>query len=225
MSLLGTGALAIWHNVTDEIRDEFLEWHNREHVPERLGVPGFRCGRRYCALEGQPEYFNLYETENVGVLSSAEYLARLNNPTPWTRRVVPGFRDVARSICRVVGSAGVGQGGVILTQRFAVTPVEAGCVTAEFSERVLPAIASRAGISGAHLCRADEAASAVVTAERSARSTPTLVPAWIVLIEGVGVSAVKSGAEMISTAFADTKQSPAADTAIYRLEICQLSRT
>jgi hypothetical protein len=35
------------------------------------------------------------------VLGGRDYLDRLNAPTQWTKRVVPSFRHVARSICRV----------------------------------------------------------------------------------------------------------------------------
>ena len=59
MSLSGLGAVAIWHDLVPEARDEFYDWHNREHMPERVGIPGFRRGRRYIAAAGGPEFFNL----------------------------------------------------------------------------------------------------------------------------------------------------------------------
>jgi hypothetical protein len=218
MSLSGTGVIAIWHNLQETVRADFYEWHNREHMPERLAVPGFRRGRRYRALQGGPEYFNLYETSDVGVLSSAAYLTRLNAPTAWTRRVVPGFRDVARSLCRVRASLGVGQGGVMLTQRFAVAVAERDCVTARLADDVLPAIAARPGITGAHLCLADEAVSAVATVESVARGTPTLVPTWIILIEGVSAGHVRPAGEGITAALSRTALTVGLDTALYQLE-------
>ena len=92
-----------------EARDDFYEWHNREHMPERVGIPGFRRGRRYVAISGTPEFFNLYEADSPETLSGQDYQNRLNAPTPWTQRVVPSFRNVARSICRVAFTNGVGQ--------------------------------------------------------------------------------------------------------------------
>src|SRR5216110_1060808 len=120
MSLAGTGVVAIWHDLLPEVKDDFYEWHNREHLPERVGIPGFRLGRRYIAAEGAPEFFNLYEADTPEVLGGRDYLDRLNAPTEWTRRVVPSFRNVSRSICRVVYTDGIGQGGLMLTQRFDV---------------------------------------------------------------------------------------------------------
>ena len=67
MSLAGKGVVAIWHDLLPEAKDDFYEWHNREHMPERVGIPGFRRGRRYIAISGAPEFFNLYEAENETV--------------------------------------------------------------------------------------------------------------------------------------------------------------
>ncbi|MBL9209611.1 MAG: hypothetical protein JNL92_04035 [Opitutaceae bacterium] len=218
MSLSGTGVIAIWHNLQDTVRAEFYEWHNREHMPERLAVPGFRRGRRYRALEGGPDYFNLYETADVGVLSSPAYLARLNAPTDWTRRVVPGFRDVARSLCRVRASLSVGLGGVMLTQRFAVADTERERVAARLADDVLPALAARPGITGAHLCLAEEALSSVATVESVARGTPTLVPTWIVLIEGIDAAHVRPAGAGITAGLSGATLTVGLDTALYQLE-------
>ena len=184
MSLAGLGAVCIWHDLLPEARDDFHQWHNREHMPERVGIPGFRRGRRYVAVAGTPEYFNLYEADSPEVLGGQDYLNRLNTPTEWTRRVVPSFRNVSRSICRVVYTDGVGQGGFVLTQRFDVGKRDRPRVAEALRRRLLPSLCDNKGISGAHLCLADESVSKVETAEKKARADTTQVPTWIVLIEG-----------------------------------------
>ncbi|HSV25798.1 MAG TPA: hypothetical protein VLJ17_22580, partial [Xanthobacteraceae bacterium] len=88
MALLGKGLLAIWNGITDSAEAEFVRWHIREHIPERVGLPGFLRGRRYAAHGGHPKYFNFYETETPQTLESAAYRARLNAPTAWTQAVV-----------------------------------------------------------------------------------------------------------------------------------------
>jgi hypothetical protein len=98
MTLLGGGVLAIWNGIADERDGDFLEWHVKEHIPERVGVQGFLRGRRYKALDGDPAYFNFYEVSAPDVLRSAPYLARLNDPTPWTAKVVATFTDTSRTI-------------------------------------------------------------------------------------------------------------------------------
>ena len=94
-------------------------------MPERAGIPGFLRGRRYVAIEGTPEFFNLYETTSAAVLTGADYLGRLNAPTPWTAATVKHFRDVARSLCTVACSYGEGDGGLVATYRYDVAEAAA----------------------------------------------------------------------------------------------------
>jgi hypothetical protein len=219
MSLAGLGVVAIWHDLLPEARDEFYEWHNREHMPERAGIPGFRRGRRYVAIAGAPEFFNLYEADSPEVLGGVDYLSRLDHPTPWTRQVVASFRNVARSIGRVLYSAGVGQGGVMLTWRFDVPEVLTTKVTRALRQHLLPTLADQPGIAGVHLCRTDDAISRIETAEKKARNEGTQIPRWFVLIEGVSEPAVQRAAESLRNAAAGLGWAEAVIVeAIYRLE-------
>jgi hypothetical protein len=186
MSLLGEGAVAIWHDIAPEGRDEFYAWHGEEHMPERIAIPGFLRGRRYAAIRGDLEFFNLYETQDMGVATGPDYLVRLNNPTPWTLAAVKHFRNVARSLCRVAASAGHGQGGLIATWRYDVPDDRAESHAKAMAEKILPTLAARRLVAGAHFLIADEEASAVDTAERKARPEKNRIPAWIVLLEGWG---------------------------------------
>src|SRR5579862_5600972 len=110
MALFGAGAICIWNDITDEMRADFYAWHIGEHIPERVGVRGFRRGRRYvAAAEGaKPEFFTLYEVDGPHILIGQDYRARLDDPTPGTRRVTSGFRNTARALTRVAASLGTG---------------------------------------------------------------------------------------------------------------------
>lgn len=184
MSLAGEGVVAIWNDITAEGRAPFHAWHGREHMPERAGIAGFLRGRRYAAIHGSPEYFTLYETESPQVLSGTDYLNRLNNPTPWTRSTVAHFRNVSRSLCRVAASHGFGQGGLIATWRYDVTEDRAEEHRRLLAHDILPRLADEPGVAGAHLCIADRAASGIETVEKKARVDATLVPGWVVMVEG-----------------------------------------
>ncbi len=190
MSLSGSGVIAIWNDITDEGRANFYEWHDREHIPERIGIPGFLRGRRYIALSGTPEYFTLYEVEDKSVLTGADYLARLNSPTEWTTRSVQHFRNTARSLCDVEVSLGAGSGGFIGTIRFDCEPGQDPKILKTVSEAILPEVAKTAAISAAHICRADESASNVKTAEQRGRAA-NMVPRWVLIVEGATQEAVE----------------------------------
>ena len=118
--LAGEAVIATWNGITPEGRDEFYAWHIQEHIPERVGIPGFRRGRRYVAVtpDTRPEFFTLYETDTMQVLQGVDYANRLNAPTPWTKSATAHFRDTARALARVLASEGPGMGGFLLTVRF-----------------------------------------------------------------------------------------------------------
>ena len=200
MSLAGAAVVAIWNDITDEGRENFYEWHNREHMPERLGIPGFLRGRRYVSRDARPAYFTLYEVRDTAVLASAGYLARLNSPTPWTTDSVRHFRNVARSLCRVEASQGRGSGGWLGTLRFDCDAAQDADLAVEFA-RILADLAGRPGIVATHTGCADLAASTAKTAEQAGRPA-NAVPRWVVMVEGSTETAIRD-------ALADPLSAPA----------------
>ena len=82
MALAGGGAILIWNDIAPEGRDEFYAWHVREHIPERVAIPGFLRGSRYIAAtpDSRPEFFTLYETRDVAVAASAPVAKSSESP-------------------------------------------------------------------------------------------------------------------------------------------------
>src|SRR5262245_29442287 len=148
MALLGPAVLAFWNDVADGRDAEFVHWHSREHIPERVGIPGFLRGRRGVAVAGRPRYFTLYETESLATLSGPDYVARLNAPTPWTQRALPLFRNSKRSACRVTLSLGAGVGGALATLELGPAPGREGELRDRLTKHLLPSIAERPGLIG-----------------------------------------------------------------------------
>lgn len=181
MSLLGEGVVAIWNGIRNEGRADFYAWHNREHMPERVGTPGFLRGRRYRAIDADPEFFTLYETQSTAVLSGPEYLRRLNHPTDWTRRAITFFTDTSRSLCEVLASRGHADGAILQTWRYEVDPDRRGEHTQRMLAEVM-ALSEIEGVVGVHLCACDLGASSIVTEEKKGRPRNG-VPGWVLLLE------------------------------------------
>jgi len=186
MSLNGKGAVAIWHDIEPQGRDAFYAWHGEEHMPERVGIPGFTRGRRYIAVDADLEFFNLYEARSPDVVRGPDYQDRLNNPTLWTVSTVKHFRHVSRSICRVAATFGRGQGGLVATWRYDVPDEKSQDHIAGLTARELPELAGNSLVAGVHLLVADADASAVDTVERQARAEKNRIPRWILMAEGWG---------------------------------------
>lgn len=128
------GVLAIFNNVAPGREAEFDEWFQHEHLAERIAVPGFLLGRRYEAVSGRLRYFNFYLTESAGVLKSAAYLARLDDPTPMTRTVMSGiFKDMNRTVCHRTLRLGAMRGAAAVAVRF-MGPVDPRVLRATLDE-------------------------------------------------------------------------------------------
>ncbi|MBS7695861.1 MULTISPECIES: DUF4286 family protein [unclassified Chelatococcus] len=192
MALLGRAVVAIWNDILPEGKANFIEWHNREHIPERVGIPGFLRGRRYDAYYGDPAYYTLYEAEDAGVLVGKDYLERLNNPTRWTKEATSAFRNTTRGVCETVFSKGIGDGGVMMTLRFDAEAEKRESLSDYLGKR-LGEVSGHYAISGVHLCIADAAASGIETAEKKGREVG--VPNWIVMIEGSETAAVDAATD------------------------------
>ena len=108
MPLLGSAAVAMWWEISAELRAEFEDWHTHEHFPERLGIPGFLRGSRWADHAGGDGFFVMYELDAYATLTSPHYLARLNDPTPWSTKMMPHHRNMVRSLCHIEESFGGG---------------------------------------------------------------------------------------------------------------------
>lgn len=178
--MLGTAAVTIWCNVEPGVRPEFDDWHTNEHLPERLAIPGFLRGTRWTAADGGTGIFILYEVADAGVLTSAAYLERLNNPTPWSRKMMPRHMRMMRGLCRVVRSTGSSLGPGMLTIR--LSPRQGSEARLEaWLVAELPRLAG-----SAHLLRSIAAPAIGQTTEQQIRGGDT-TPDWIVLVNGEGV--------------------------------------
>jgi hypothetical protein len=187
MSLLGTGALAMWWDVAPHLRAEFEHWHSHEHFPERMSVPGFRRGSRWTDAIGRGEFFVLYELESYEVLTSAPYLERLNSPTPWSLKMMPHHRRMVRSQCRVLETFGGGVARAMATVRISPEAGQAELLHSRLRD-ILPTLPSRAGLSGAHLLLT-QTPDIAATREQRIRGLDGAAD-WIVLVSGYDASAL-----------------------------------
>lgn len=111
MALPGTAFLALWNDRAED-RSDYEAWHSREHIPERLGVPGILNARRYVDGDGPlPAYFTLYALADLNVLAGADYAAVVGRPTPWSRSMRPALLRMYRRGCRTQFSLGAGIAG------------------------------------------------------------------------------------------------------------------
>lgn len=188
MALLGKAAVAMWWNVSDDHLGEFNEWHSKEHLPERLGIPGFNRGSRW-QRENSGAFFVIYELATYETLVSPAYLDRLNHPTSWSTAMMPLHRDMTRSQCRVLASQGRGVATYMCPIKLSPARGHDDGLE-EHLRSVLAELPERVGVTGAHLLRTDTP-EAAPTREQQIRGTDAVAD-WIVLVTGHDAAALQA---------------------------------
>jgi len=177
------GFLAIWSDVAPEQETDYLHWLMREHTSERLGVEGFRRVRVYRSLQSTiRRYFIWYELESAAVLGSKAYLARLNDPTPWSRRIMPILRNFARGGGRVLAQAGTGHGAVLAA-------IKLGSPAPITGDILVDNIARDDRVATATLLETDQEQTSIQTHEKSMRERDRGF-AGLLLVDGLDEHAV-----------------------------------
>jgi hypothetical protein len=219
MALLGESALAMWWDMAGDMRAEFEHWHSHEHFPERLALPGFLRASRWAAADGSEGFFILYELQDHGALSSTEYLARLNAPTPWSTRLMPHHRNMVRSQTRVLHSHGAGVARHAMTLRLSPREGEAQRLQAAL-RALVEELPLRAGLGGAHLLRTDAPAIAP-TMEQKIRGNADRSADWVFIVCGYELEALQAlgDAALAPAALDALGAAPSAIASWYRLSL------
>jgi len=186
--MLGAAAVAMWCDVALDVKEEFDDWHAHEHQPERLSIPGFLRGSRWVSTDGRNSYVMLYETQSEATITAGPYLERLNNPTPWSRKMMAHHKNMVRSLCRVQASFGAGLGQFLRSARFSPEPAQAETLGRRLAD-LLPSLPSRKGIVASHLLRRISTSQAEQTSEQKLRGGDGSAD-WIVLLNGYDADAL-----------------------------------
>ena len=180
--MLGQAALAMWWDIATDVRDEFEHWHSHEHFGERLALPGFLRASRWGDAAGAEGFFVLYELEAFAALTSPEYLARLNAPSDWSRRMMPHHLHMVRSPCHVMDSRGSAVAGHALTVRLSPAAGRRQELRTRLGTMVQE-LPLRPGLVGVHLLRTESPAGAATT-EQQLRGLADRAADWILVVVG-----------------------------------------
>ncbi len=85
---MAKGLLAVAFNFKNAAEDEFHDWYDLEHIPERERVPGFLNAQRWIGVDDPKVAVATYELESLGVLGSPAYQAiGGENLSVWSKRI------------------------------------------------------------------------------------------------------------------------------------------
>jgi hypothetical protein len=193
---MSDGFLAIWSDIDVAAETDYVHWMSREHAIERVSIPGFLAMRFFRALHTDARrYMMLYELASSHVVGGADYLARLNNPTPWSQRIMPQLRNFIRGGGQVVAASGTGQGGYV-----AALPLND--MAKVDGAGLAASLAKSDRIFRVRVMATDHAQTAVKTNEKSLRTDDRSFDGLLV-IEGLDEASVRSAAALSGMAVSD----------------------
>jgi hypothetical protein len=213
MPMAGKGMLLTSMDVDPSDEAEFNHWYDREHLEERVAIPGFLEARRYIAHAGSPKYLSLYSTATFDVLDSPAYRAALAGQTDWSKANIARFKNMIRGVARITISRGVGRGAALGIIRLRPVASKKDTLRAVLKDALDPKALD--GIISMHLMENDPVLSKPLTDDASADDPGA--GDWFVLVDGTDVNAISAA---IAARFKNAGALAAAETVstgIYRL--------
>lgn len=91
------GLLLVAFDSSNAQEDEFNDWYDLEHVPERQRVPGFGLCERWISVANPRHAVASYELDSPDVLQSGAYKAIAHgNLSPWSKRMTSICKRILR---------------------------------------------------------------------------------------------------------------------------------
>jgi hypothetical protein len=147
---MAKGALIAAMDFSDVAADEFNDWYDTEHIPERQRVPGFLSLQRWIGAENPRQSVATYDLDSLAVLQSPGYRAiGGENLSPWSKRVTGKVKRLLRyegeQILPGDATAPANAGGLLLVGMTPAPETEAAFNTWYDKEHV-PALAAVPGV-------------------------------------------------------------------------------
>ena len=159
---MAKGLLFASFDFSTAYEDEFHDWYDLEHIPERMRVPGFINAERWIAADNPKVAVATYDLETFGVLTSPDYQAIGGaNGSVWTKRVTAKAKRIMRFVGNqlVPGDAAAPAGaGGLLVASMNVDPAAEAEFNEWYNSEHLPQLGAVPGVLSARRFQAGEPA-------------------------------------------------------------------
>jgi len=156
------GLLVAGFHYPNIAEDEFDDWYDTEHIPERLSVKGFLNAERWVAADGAKTALATYDLESLDVLKQESYVSKKGDGrSPWSKRIGRKTdlfsRLTAEQLSPGREAAPKNAGGLLMVATNIASDVDKD-FNAWYDEEHLPALRKVPGALSARRFRTDEGA-------------------------------------------------------------------
>ena len=107
--------LFVWSDIDPDHEADFNQWYDREHMEERVRIPGFTGARRYRAVSGSARrYLALYRASSLADFTSDAYRKAFTKQTQWSITNFGRMSNTRRRVMHVAQEGGFGWGGALV---------------------------------------------------------------------------------------------------------------
>jgi hypothetical protein len=179
---MAKGILLVAFDFTNAHEDEFHDWYDLEHVPERARIQGFGACDRWISANNPKQAVASYELDSLSVLQSAPYRAIAGeNLSVWSKRVTAMCKRLIRfdgeQITPGDQAAPAGAGG-LLVNAMNVDPVHETEFNEWYDHEHIATLAKVPGCLGARRFRDDTGTHRYLALYHLTSPDVTLSDAW-----------------------------------------------
>ncbi|AIO73672.1 DUF4286 family protein [Burkholderia multivorans] len=177
------GQLCVWTDIDPAHEADFNAWYDREHMQERVAIPGFTHARRFRATDRGPrKYLALYVTDTLDVFRGDAYRRAFAQQTAWSLANFERMTGTQRRVGELTIEAGDGEGAHLALFVLPPERIDVAQLRAHFD-----AALREPGVHAARLFRTTPELSAPIGADAAARPAADA----LVLIEGSDAKAAR----------------------------------
>jgi hypothetical protein len=127
--------LFVWSDIDPDHEADFNQWYDREHMEERVRIPGFTGARRYRAVSGSARrYLALYRASSLSDFTSDAYRKAFTKQTQWSVTNFGRMSNTRRRVMNVAQEGGFGWGGALVLIELVPDAIDDGAVADVLAE-------------------------------------------------------------------------------------------
>ena len=184
---MAKGLLIASFDFTDACEEEFHDWYDLEHIPERKAVPGFGRCERWIGVENSKLAIATYDLDTIDVLRGQAYNSiAYDNLSPWSKRVTGKCARILRFEGTQIlpgGESAPEEAGGLLMVAINVANENENDFNSWYTEEHIPSLLKVPGVLSARRYKASEGTHRYVAIYHLTQPEVTKTDAWSIAID------------------------------------------